>query len=92
MTDDFLVGKWLSDVPINVMYEVFERDHEIRGEVLGGYSRNNKICRKMIDMATGKEISEEFVIENHALMMYNPLLEGASVLCGAIPSTQHTTV
>lgn len=75
LNDTHLIGKWLSDKPINEKYEVFEKDHEIRGEWFGGYSRNNKIFRKVIEVKTGKVKGEEFITENHALMMYNPLLE-----------------
>ncbi len=75
VTDEYLVGKWLSDQPISFSYKIFEKDHEIKGEWFGGYSRNNKIFRSVIDKNTDKEIGEEFIAENHALMMYNPLLE-----------------
>lgn len=75
ITDQYLIGKWLSDKPINFKYEIFEKDHEIRSEWFGGYSRNNKIFRKVIDKSTNKQIREEFITKNHALMMYEPLLE-----------------
>ena len=75
INDTHLVGKWLSDKPIDVKYEVIEKDHEIKSEWFGGYSRNNKIFRKIIDIQTGEEKGEEFITENHALMMYSPLLE-----------------
>lgn len=72
--DNHLVGKWLSDKPVGERYEVFEKEHEIRSEWFGGYSRNNKIYRRIIDIETGEEKGEELVAENHAIMMYNPLL------------------
>ncbi len=75
VTDEYLVGAWLSDKDIDFRYEIFEKDHEIKGEWFGGYSRNNKIFRKVLDKNTGEEIHEECITENHALMMYNPLLE-----------------
>ncbi|MCK5416741.1 VanW family protein [Candidatus Parcubacteria bacterium] len=75
VTDKYLIGKWLSNQPIKFKYEIFEKDHEIKHEWFGGYSRNNKIFRKVIDKNTNREISEEFITKNHALMMYNPLLE-----------------
>ena len=75
ITDEYLVGAWLSEKNIEFSYKVFEKDHEITGEWWGGYSRNNKIFRKIFDRNTEKEIGEEFVTENHAMMMYNPLLE-----------------
>lgn len=75
INDEYLVGKWLSDAPIPYRYKIFEKNHEIQGEWWGGYSRNNKIFRKVIDKSTNKEVGEEFITENQALMMYNPLLE-----------------
>ncbi len=74
VTDEYLIGKWLSDKPIEFRYEVFEKDHEIKHEWFGGYSRNNRIFRKVIDKQTDEVLHEELVAENHALMMYNPLL------------------
>lgn len=75
INDDYLIGNWLSDKPIQFKYSIFEKDHEIKSEWFGGYSRNNKIFRKIIDNNTDKELGEEFITENHAMMMYNPLLE-----------------
>jgi len=75
LTKTHLIGKWFSDKPIKYKYEIFEKDHEIKGEWWGGYTRNNKIFRKKINIKTDKEIEEEFITKNHAIMMYNPLLE-----------------
>lgn len=72
--DEYLIGKWLSDKPIEFKYKIFEKDHEIKSEWFGGYSRNNKIFRRVMDKKTNKEHGQEFLTENHALMMYNPLL------------------
>ncbi len=57
------------------LYEIFEKEHEIKGEWFGGYSRNNKIFRRVIEKETGDLLCEEKMAENHALMMYDPLLE-----------------
>lgn len=75
VTDKYLIGKVLSDKPIHLAYEIFEKDHEIKSEWFGGYSRNNKIFRKILDKNTSKQLSEEFITENQVMMMYNPLLE-----------------
>ncbi len=74
LTDTHLIGKWLSDKPIEFKYEIFKKDHEIKHEWWDGYTRNNKILRKIIDIESGEEKGEESVVENHAIMMYNPLL------------------
>ncbi|MFH1187712.1 MAG: VanW family protein [bacterium] len=75
VSNDYLIGKWFSDKPINFKYKIFDKEHEIKNEWWGAYTRNNKIFRKIIDKNTNKELSEEFVAENHAVMMYNPFLE-----------------
>jgi len=57
-----------SDAILN-SYEVFERN-----QWWGGYTRHNEIWRKVINQISRKE-SEEMVTSNHAIMMYNPLIE-----------------
>ena len=42
---------------------------------LGAYARHNRIERIVCDLE-GHEKRREFVTENHAFMVYNPLLEG----------------
>jgi len=74
ITDDHLVGEWRSDQPVGYRYRIVEKNHEIKSEFWGGYSRNNEIFRQVIDPTTGSVIKEEYITENHAVMMYNPLL------------------
>lgn len=76
VTDEYLVGEWLSDEEIDVEYDVYEKDREIKHELFGEYSRNNKIYRKTINEQTGELLQDELVAENHALMMYKPFIEG----------------
>lgn len=75
LTDTHLVGEWRSDKVTRYTYEVFEKDHKIDHEWWGGYVRRNSIHRRLIDKTTHKEMAEEFITSNEALMMYNPLLE-----------------
>jgi vancomycin resistance protein VanW len=75
LTDTHLVGEWISDQPINVKYEVIEKDHSIKQEYILGYVRSNVLYRKVIDLNTNKEIITEFLTSNQALMMYDPYLE-----------------
>lgn len=70
-----LKGEWRSDFPSEFTYEIIEKDHLIHQEFWGGYVRSNKLYRRIKDVLSDKIISEEFLFENHALMMYNPLLE-----------------
>ncbi len=55
-------------------YTVMEKDHLIRHELWGGYSRHNRIVRQVNDRTSGQLLREEAVTENHALMMYPPFL------------------
>ncbi|MDF1497729.1 MAG: vancomycin resistance protein, partial [Patescibacteria group bacterium] len=67
-------GEWVSDKEVEFRYEVYERSHEIKHELFGEYSRNNQIYRKIFDNKIGEILQDEMVAENHALMMYKPLI------------------
>lgn len=73
VTDKYLVGAWKSNLPADYRYEIYEKDHLIQSELLIGYSRHNIIFRKKYDL-NNNLISDEFVVENHAIMMYEPLI------------------
>ena len=82
---DFQIALWLTEtdlhgairgnVPAAFRYEVFESEHFMRHEPWGGYSRHNRIGRRVFDAGSGALLHEETVTENHALMMYQPFLE-----------------
>ena len=74
VTDTHLEGEWRADGPQTCRYEVYEKEHEIRGEYWGGFTRHNTLFRRVLGM-DGAELGEEFITENHAIMMYNPMLE-----------------
>ncbi|OAT85093.1 vancomycin resistance protein [Bacillus sp. MKU004] len=74
LTDEALVGEWRAAAPALTRYEVYEKEHRISHEYWGGYLRHNQIFRKVFNRA-GAQIDDEFITENHALMMYEPLLE-----------------
>jgi len=76
LTDTHLVGEWRSDLPATRSYEVYERKHWITLEYWGGYVRHNTIHRKVYDLDQNI-IDDEFVTENHAIMMYPPFLAEA---------------
>jgi vancomycin resistance protein VanW len=71
---DWLYGQWRCNAPPIHRFEVFEKEHAIRSEWWGGYSRHNEIWRHRFDINNGDKLGEEFVAENHAIMMYEPLL------------------
>jgi len=74
ITQHNLEGAWLTDSPLDFSYEVYEKEHYMRSEWWGGYTRHNAIYRKKLD-AGGNLIADEYVVENHAIMMYAPFLE-----------------
>ena len=71
---DRLHGSWRCDSVQNHRFEVFEKDHAIKQEYWGGYSRHNSIWRNRIDIHTNETLNAEFITDNHAIMMYEPLL------------------
>lgn len=54
-------------------YEVYETDHQFKLQWWGGYTRHNRIWRSVTD-STSNEVWRELLTENHAIMMYSPLL------------------
>ena len=68
-----LEGEWRCDAPAGRRYEVYEKEHEMRSEYWGGYTRHNVIFRRVFDLS-GTLLVDEYVTENHAVMMYSPLL------------------
>lgn len=55
------------------IYQIIEKNHLIKKEFWGGYSRNNEIWRQKL--LYNKLLSEELITTNHAMMMYEPLLK-----------------
>lgn len=73
LDNEYLNGKITCDSPLPYKYKVVETDHLIKQQWWGGYTRHNKIWKHKINKE-GELQSEELVTENHAIMMYNPLL------------------
>ncbi|WP_163536248.1 VanW family protein [Gracilibacillus sp. YIM 98692] len=74
VTENHLVGEWKTLTPETMTYEVYEKEHKITHEHWGSYVRHNTIYRKVFN-GQKEMIDDEYITENHALMMYNPLLE-----------------
>ncbi len=72
--ETWLRGAWRCNAPLRDRFKVFEKNHEIRPEWWGGYSRHNELWRQRLDADTGAMRGEEFIAANHAIMMYEPLL------------------
>ncbi|MCL2527322.1 MAG: VanW family protein [Defluviitaleaceae bacterium] len=73
ITEDNLVGTWLCNAPKTNTYEVYEKEHFMRSEYWGGYTRHNTIYRRKYNQE-GNQTADEPVVENHAIMMYAPFL------------------
>lgn len=73
VTDKDLVGSLRSDSPPEYVYEVYEKEHIMKPEYWGGYSRHNLLYRKRYTLDR-RFIDEEYVVENHAIMMYAPFI------------------
>ena len=78
LTDTHLCGSIRTAYEPKFRYFIEERNHQIRGEVWGGYTRHNELIRKVIDRQTGELVREELVVRNHALLMYVPFLKAES--------------
>jgi len=76
LTKNQLVGEWKSTVKPIQRYEVYEKEHRITHEYWVGYIRHNLIFRRVFNI-DGDLIDDQYVTENHAIMMYQPFLEGS---------------
>ena len=76
LTERDLVGEWRTDPAQDYTYEVYQKEHWITHEPYG-YVRHNTIYRKIYGPEK-KLVADEFVTENHALMMYQPFLPHGS--------------
>ena len=68
-----LTGEWHGSHPPRYRYEMKEKEHLFKGEYWGGFSRHNKLYRERYT-TEGEYVDEEYITENHALMMYTPFL------------------
>lgn len=73
-----LNGEILSDALLNTKYEIFETDHRIVQQWWGGYTRHNKIWKKITHTQSNEEV-QELVSENNSIMMYNPFLSETTI-------------
>lgn len=75
LTESHLQGQWRCTQPATHVYEVYEANHKITQEVWGGYVRHNEIRRRIFSVDNHELIGDEAVTENHAVMMYSPMLQ-----------------
>ncbi|TVZ07848.1 vancomycin resistance protein VanW [Cellulophaga sp. RHA_52] len=72
MDETHLYGELLSKEKLNEAFKIEERNHQIKQQIWGGYSRHNQIVKIT---STENTITEKVIVENHAIMMYNPFLK-----------------
>ncbi len=73
LDDEYLNGELFSSRPADQKFEIYETDHLIKMQPWGGYTRHNRIWKRTTSLLDGM-VDERLVTENHAVMMYNPLL------------------
>ncbi|MFW6047051.1 MAG: VanW family protein [Candidatus Woesearchaeota archaeon] len=74
LTKDYLIGEWRTASEPDYKYEVYEKEHWITHEYRIGYVRHNIICRKIYN-SKNEIVDDQYITENHALMMYQPFLK-----------------
>ena len=74
LDDEYLNGKLRCNNSFPYTYNIVERNHFIKQQWWGGYTRHNQIWKQKMDNKNSI-LFEELITENHAIMMYNPLLE-----------------
>lgn len=81
----FQIHLWLDDTHLcgeirslssNLRYEIYETDSSIQQQWWGGYTRHNKIWRKITHVESNLT-ENELISENTAIMMYSPLIDRA---------------
>lgn len=74
LDDEYLNGELLCNVDLKTKYEIYETDHMFQQQWWGGYTRHNRIWKRITNL-NDNSINEELVTENNAIMMYSPLLD-----------------
>lgn len=71
---EHLNGKITCNTELKIRYDIYETDHMFKQQWWGGYTRHNRIWKKITNL-NDNNTTEELVTENNAIMMYNPLLD-----------------
>lgn len=71
--DDYLVIEICSDDKKYLNFSIYENYHKIEHMYWGGYVRHNEVRRNIFDL-NDNLIDDQYLFENHALMMYDPLI------------------
>lgn len=74
LDDEYLNGEITCNTDLRQTYAIYETDHMFNQQWWGGYTRHNKIWKKVTSV-DDHCVTNELVAENNAIMMYNPLLD-----------------
>lgn len=72
LDDTYLNGRIRASAPAEAKYRIEERRHRVVAQPWGGYTRHNSIVQ-VVTYPDGR-VEERPLVENHAVMMYNPVL------------------
>lgn len=72
LDDTYLNGALFAQKKMSRSYRVEERNHCIQQQHWGGYTRHNQIFQ--ISKDANNNVIERLLVDNHAIMMYEPLL------------------
>jgi vancomycin resistance protein VanW len=73
MDDSHLHGELVASDSVKTSFKIEERNHVMKQQIWGGYTRHNQIVK--IEVSEAGDESETLLVENHAIMMYNPFIE-----------------
>lgn len=73
MDDEYLYGEWRLSSKPEYRYEIVEKNHEMKSEFWGGYSRHNELYQQKFDLQ-GNILDEQLIVQNSAIMMYEPFI------------------
>lgn len=76
LDETHLNGELFCEIESNSIFKVEERNHIMKQQIWGGYSRHNQIVQ--VESSNDEIINEKLLVENHAIMMYNPFLDDKS--------------
>lgn len=71
---EMLCGEIRSDKEEECSFEIVETDHLFKKQWWGGYTRHNRIWQHKKSKHSANT-ERQLITENHAIMMYNPLIE-----------------
>lgn len=72
--EEYLEGKWQVSSKPKCIFKVIERNHQMKSEYWGGFSRHNELYKQAFN-ENNELIDETLIITNDAIMMYSPFLE-----------------